>query len=84
LDRSLHGPQSRSRQRGEKKILDFTGRDTKFDPLVIQPVASYYSDYAILAPIDKSTDCYKQCPMTKVKEDNINKEIRNDEAGECR
>jgi hypothetical protein len=36
LDRMLGGPQSRCGQRGEEKILDSS---------VVQPVASYYTDY---------------------------------------
>jgi hypothetical protein len=41
LDRRLGRPQSRSGRRGEEKILGPTGT------LVVQPVASRYTDYAI-------------------------------------
>jgi hypothetical protein len=42
LDRRLGGPQSQSGKRGEEKILDSTG--TNSDLLVVQPVASRYTD----------------------------------------
>jgi hypothetical protein len=48
LDRRLGGPQSRSGRRGEEKILDPTGTRNS-DPLVVQPVASHYTDRAIPA-----------------------------------
>jgi hypothetical protein len=41
--------QSRSRRRGEEKILDFTGTRNS-NPSVGQPVVSRYTDYAIPAP----------------------------------
>jgi hypothetical protein len=44
LDRSLCGPQSRSGQRGEERILD-----SNSDPSVVQSIASRYTDYAIPA-----------------------------------
>jgi hypothetical protein len=47
LDRRLGGPQSRSGRFGEEKILDPTGT---LNPLVVQPVSSRYTDYAIPAP----------------------------------
>jgi hypothetical protein len=46
LDRRLGGPQSQSGRHGEVKILDPTGIRT---PLVVQPVVSRYTDYAIPA-----------------------------------
>jgi hypothetical protein len=48
-DRRLGGPQSRSGRIGEQKIFDPT-RDSNSNPSVVQPVASHYTDYAILAP----------------------------------
>jgi hypothetical protein len=48
--RRLGGPQSRSGRYGEVKILDPTGTWTP-TPLVVQPVASCYTDWAILAPL---------------------------------
>jgi hypothetical protein len=45
LDRRLGGPQSRSGQYGEVKILDPTGTRTP-DFSVVQPIASCYTDYA--------------------------------------
>jgi hypothetical protein len=45
----LGGPQSRSGRSEEKKILDLTGTRTS-NPLVVQPVVSRYTDYAIPAP----------------------------------
>jgi hypothetical protein len=42
LSRKLGGPQSRSRRRGEEKILH-----SNSDPSVVQPVASRYTDYAV-------------------------------------
>jgi hypothetical protein len=50
LTRRLGGPQNWSRLCGEEKILDPT-RTPNSDPSVVQPVASRYTDYAILAPI---------------------------------
>jgi hypothetical protein len=49
LDRRLSGPQSRSGRLGEEKILDPT-RTLNSDLLVVQPIGSHYTDYAILAP----------------------------------
>jgi hypothetical protein len=48
LDRRLGGPQSRSGRCGEEKILHPTGTRIP-TPLVVQPVASRYTDYAIPA-----------------------------------
>jgi hypothetical protein len=45
-DRRLGGPQSRSGQRGEEKIRDYL--DSNSDPSVVQPVASHYTDCAII------------------------------------
>jgi hypothetical protein len=45
----LGGPQSRSGSRGEEKILDSTRTRTP-DPSVVEPLASHYTNYAILAP----------------------------------
>jgi hypothetical protein len=47
--RRLGGPQSRSGRYGEEKIFDPTGTRTP-TPLVVQPVASRYTDWAIPAP----------------------------------
>jgi hypothetical protein len=47
LDKLLGGPQSRSGRRGEEKILSSPYRDSNFDPLVVQLVASRYTDYAV-------------------------------------
>jgi hypothetical protein len=44
----LGGPQSRSGRYGEVKIFDPTGTRTPA-PLVVQPVASRYTDWAIPA-----------------------------------
>jgi hypothetical protein len=41
MDKRLGGPQSRSGQHGEVKILA-PHRDSNSDPLVVQPVASRY------------------------------------------
>jgi hypothetical protein len=49
LDRRLGGPQSWSGRRGEEKILDPTRAQTPTSSAV-QPIASYYTDYAIPAP----------------------------------
>jgi hypothetical protein len=49
LHRRLGGPQSRSGRRGEEKDLDTTGIRIP-DTLVVQPVASRYTDYDISAP----------------------------------
>jgi hypothetical protein len=46
--RRLRGPQSRSRRYGEVKIFYRTGTRTPA-PLVVQPVASRYTDWAIPA-----------------------------------
>jgi hypothetical protein len=46
--RRLGGPQSRSGRYGEVKIFDPTGTRTPA-PLVVQPVASRYTDWAIQA-----------------------------------
>jgi hypothetical protein len=48
LDRRLGGPQRRSRQRGEEKILG--PQDSNSDTSVVQPVGSRYTDYAIPVP----------------------------------
>jgi hypothetical protein len=48
LDRRVGGPNDRSGRHGEVKILAPTGTRTS-DPLVFQPVASHYTDYAIPA-----------------------------------
>jgi hypothetical protein len=45
LDRRLGGPQSRSERRGENSCYH---RDSNSDPLVVHPVASRYTDCAIL------------------------------------
>jgi hypothetical protein len=45
----LGGPQRRSGQFGEEKILDLTGNRIP-EPSVVQPVTSHYTDYATLAP----------------------------------
>jgi hypothetical protein len=50
LDRRLGGPQSRSARRGGENILDRTGTRTPTTYLVVQPVTSRYTDYAIPAP----------------------------------
>jgi hypothetical protein len=50
LARRLGGPLSRSGRRGEEKILDPTGTRNS-DPLVVHPVASHYTYWAIPAPI---------------------------------
>jgi hypothetical protein len=50
----LGGLQSRSGRRGEEKFFDLAG-DSNFDPSVIQPVASRYTDCAIQAPSFKSS-----------------------------
>jgi hypothetical protein len=47
--RRLGGPQSRSGRYGEVKNFDPTGTRTPA-PLVVQPVASRYTDWAIPAP----------------------------------
>jgi hypothetical protein len=49
LDRRLGGPQNRSGQRGEEKILDPIG--TRSPSLFLQPVASRYTDCTIPVPI---------------------------------
>jgi hypothetical protein len=46
LDRRLGGPHNQSGRRGEKKILDLIG--TRTPTPVAQPVASCYTDCAIL------------------------------------
>jgi hypothetical protein len=46
LDRRLGGPQNRSGQIGEEKILDHAGTRIP-TPLIVQPVASGYTDYVI-------------------------------------
>jgi hypothetical protein len=45
--RRLGGPQSRSGRYGEVKIFDPTGTRTPA-PLVVPPVASRYTDWAVL------------------------------------
>jgi hypothetical protein len=50
LYRTLGGPQSQSGRCEEEKILEPTGTRT-LDPSVVQPVASRYTNYAILAPV---------------------------------
>jgi hypothetical protein len=50
LDRRLGGPQVRSGQRGNEKILDPTATRTP-NPRLSNPVASRYTDYAVAAPI---------------------------------
>jgi hypothetical protein len=57
LDRRLGGPQSRSGRCGEEKILDPTGTRTP-TPLVVQPVVSRYTDYAIPSPY-KLNDAFR-------------------------
>jgi hypothetical protein len=49
LDRRLDGSQSQS-GRGEEKILDPTGTQNS-DRLVIRPVISHYTNYAIPAHV---------------------------------
>jgi hypothetical protein len=58
LDRKLGGPQSQSERRGKEKILD---RYSNYDPLVVQAVTSFYTDYTIHA-IARLVEalCYKQ------------------------
>jgi hypothetical protein len=51
LDRKFGGPQSRSRRRGEEKILDSI-KIRISDPVVVEPAVSRYTNYAIPAPID--------------------------------
>jgi hypothetical protein len=48
-DRRLGGPQSRSERLGEEKFFTLPG-------LELQPVASRYTDYAILGNRDSSVD----------------------------
>jgi hypothetical protein len=57
FDRRLGGPQSRSGQRGEEKILDPTGTRTP-TPRSSSPQASRYTDYAIPAPVDLLAQFY--------------------------
>jgi hypothetical protein len=57
LESRLNGPQSRSRRHGEMKILDPTGTRTP-TPRVVQPVASHYTDCAILALIHQVVGSY--------------------------
>jgi hypothetical protein len=47
LDRRLGGPQSRSGRCGKNS---WPYQDSNFDPSVIQPIASRYTDYAIPVP----------------------------------
>jgi hypothetical protein len=51
LDRRLGGPQIQSGQCEGEEILDPTGTQT-LTPLVVQPMASHYTDYAIPAQED--------------------------------
>jgi hypothetical protein len=55
LYRRLGGPQSQSGRHGEVKILA-SHRDLNSDPLVVQPIASRYTDCAIPA-LYKYTVC---------------------------
>jgi hypothetical protein len=50
LDRRLSGPQNRSGERGEEKILDTTGTRTP-TTLSSSPVPSRYTDYATPVPV---------------------------------
>jgi hypothetical protein len=67
LDRRLGRPQSRSRRRGEEKILDSTGTSNS-DPLVAQPIVSRYTDCAIpvflhfgVSSENRIAECTLQC-----------------------
>jgi hypothetical protein len=58
LDRRLGGPQKRSGRRGAEKIVDPTGTRTLTSvvqpvarTLVVHPVTSHYTDWAILHPM---------------------------------
>jgi hypothetical protein len=53
FDRRLGGPQNRSGRYGEVKNFDPTGTRTPA-PLVVQPVASRYTDWAISAHPSRS------------------------------
>jgi hypothetical protein len=55
--RRLGGPQSRSGPYGEVKLFDPTGTRTPA-PLVIQPVASRYTDWAIPTPLKLRYNIY--------------------------
>jgi hypothetical protein len=55
--RRLGGPQSWSGWYGEVNIFDPTGTRTPA-PLVVQPVASHYTDWAIPAPLHSFTNRY--------------------------
>jgi hypothetical protein len=66
LGRRLCGPQSRSRRRGEEKILDPTGIRT-LNTWSSGPVANRYTDYATPAPeLQKYTSIITYCSGRRV------------------